>query len=213
MKIQNLSDIYQNTAKTLTGKMIDILIKGVLIPALSFFATELIKKLFPGEDDGFPWLRWLSLCAIGGVIGAVFSASMGMTFSGFGNWAAYGAAVGILQAVALEPFLHVGGWWAAATTLGWTIVPVAPIIIGTVLAGFLVGILQAPLLQVGINKIVLWIMLNAVVCPFSAFIGIIVQGFIEPTSLGFLAFFLSSGVGTLSGSIVTGTFLSTLRTR
>ncbi len=184
-----------------------ILIEGVVIPALSFIVTEIVKRLFSGEDYSFPWLRWLSLCAIGGAIGAVLSASMGMAFGGFGNWAAYGAAVGVLQAVALEPYLNVGGWWAAAAALGWAIVPVAPIFIGVLLSGLLVGTLQAPLLS---RNRFLWIALNGLIWPFAVGLGFFVQqGLLEATSRGFVAFVLASAAGTLAGSIATGAFLST----
>ncbi len=101
-----------------------------------------------GTDRTLPWVQWVIACFIGGALGGAFSGAIGN--QGMGNWAVYGAALGIMQWFALKAYLPVGGWWAPASALGWAS---APLFIGNPLGGFFVGLLIGLLQTLGLNAI------------------------------------------------------------
>jgi hypothetical protein len=121
-----------------------------------------ISKTFTpagGSDKSLPWVQWLIACFIGGALGGAVSGAIGN--QGFGNWAVYGAAIGIMQWFALRAYLPVGGWWAVASALGWAS---APFFAFTPLGGFLVGLAIGILQVIGLKAKGLgwWIGGNAV---------------------------------------------------
>ena len=106
-----------------------------------------LKSEAQTDESPLPILPWLLAGLIGGAAGSAFSAAMGN--QGAGNWAAYGAALGIMQWFVLRNRLPVGGWWALASALGWAAFPLVPqtaglisAAMGGVTVGLAVGILQ-----------------------------------------------------------------------
>ena len=108
-----------------------------------------IGKTFTPAGSGkrtLPWVQWTIASFIGGALGGAFSGAMGD--QGFGNWAIYGAALGIMQWFALRGYLPVGGWWAVASAIGWAF---APLFGGNPLGGFIVGLIVGLLQVIGLN--------------------------------------------------------------
>lgn len=99
-----------------------------------------------GSERSLPWVQWLIACFIGGAFGGAVSGAIGN--QGFGNWAVYGAAIGIMQWFALRAYLPVGGWWAVASALGWAS---APLFAFTPLGGFCVGLAIGILQVIGLK--------------------------------------------------------------
>ncbi len=98
------------------------------------------------SERTLPWVQWLIASFIGGALGGAFSGAMGN--QGFGNWAVYGAALGIMQWFALRGYLPIGGWWAVASAVGWV---VAPFWGGNPLGGFIVGLTIGLLQTIGLK--------------------------------------------------------------
>ena len=62
-----------------------------------------------GGERNLPWVQWLIACFIGGAFGGALSGAIGN--QGFGNWAVYGAAIGIM------PILTRAGATSTARTM------------------------------------------------------------------------------------------------
>ena len=125
------------TTKTIVGTVIAYVVPRAL--------SNIGKTFTPtgAEKRELPWVQWLIASFVGGALGGAFSGAMGD--QGFGNWAIYGAMLGIMQWLALRDYLPLGGWWAVASTIGWAI---APLFAGNPFGGFFVG------LAIGILQIV-----------------------------------------------------------
>lgn len=73
--------------------------------------------------------RWVLACFIGGALGGIASGALAMAGTpridrqGFGNWAAFGACLGMAQQISLKGRLPVTGWWSVAATAGWAVFP------------------------------------------------------------------------------------------
>lgn len=108
-----------------------------------------IEKTFTpagAKDRNLPWVQWLIASFIGGSFGGAISGMIGN--QGFGNWAVYGAMLGIMQWFALRSYLPVGGWWAVASTLGWASTPFFAF---TPFGGFFVGLTIGILQSIGLK--------------------------------------------------------------
>ncbi|OQY29022.1 MAG: hypothetical protein B6243_11585 [Anaerolineaceae bacterium 4572_5.2] len=144
-----------------------------------------------------PWVQWIIASFIGGALGGAFSGAIGN--QGFGNWAVYGAAIGIMQWFALRAYLPVGGWWALASAIGWAFVPFGGPF-GGVLAGLIIGILQTIGLKAEGKG--WWIGGNALAWGLTSVIGLYL---VEPigSAFGFiLGWIIGWGVIALIGSIL-----------
>ena len=106
------------------------------------------------SERTLPSVQWLLASFIGGALGGALSGAIGN--QGAGNWALYGAALGIMQWFALRAYLPVGGWWALASALGWSS---AALFVGNPLGGFFVGLVIGVLQIIGLKAkgIVWWI--------------------------------------------------------
>lgn len=126
-------------------KMVASAVVAYIIPK----ALSGIGKTFTpagSNERSLPWVQWLIASFIGGAFGGALSGAMGD--QGFGNWAVYGATIGIMQWLALRAYLPIGGWWAVASALGWA---VTPFFYGNPLGGFFVGLIIGILQIIGLN--------------------------------------------------------------
>ena len=119
----------------------DDILKAVVSAVIAYIVPRAlgdIGKTFTPADRSqrtLPWVQWVVASFIGGALGGAFSGAMGD--QGFGNWAIYGAALGIMQWFALRGYLPLGGWWAVSSAIGWAF---APLFGGNPLGGFMVGL-------------------------------------------------------------------------
>ena len=162
-------------------KMIASAVVAYIVPK----ALSGIGKTFTPTDSSerkLPWVQWLIASFIGGAFGGALSGAIGN--QGFGNWAVYGAAIGIMQWFALRAYLPVGGWWAVASALGWA---TASLFAGNPLGGFFVGLTIGILQIIGLNAKGLgwWIGGNALAWGVAA---ILLPLLIEPvgSTFGFI---------------------------
>jgi hypothetical protein len=140
------------------------MVAGAVIAYVVPKALGSIGKTFTpegGSERSLPWVQWLIACFIGGAFGGTVSGAIGN--QGFGNWAVYGAAIGIMQWFALRAYLPVGGWWAVASTLGWASTPLFAFTpFGGFFVGLVIGILQVIGLKVSgqgwwiVGNVVAW---------------------------------------------------------
>ena len=146
-----------------------------------------------------PWVQWLIASFIGGALGGTFSGAMGD--QGFGNWAMYGAALGIMQWFALRGYLPIGGWWAVASAIGWMF---APLFGGNPLGGFFVGLAIGFLQMIGLaaDGKSWWIAGNAFAWGL---VALLIPLLVEPIgdAFGFvLGWIIGWGVVALIGAIL-----------
>ena len=160
--------------------------------------------LTPARTDKLPlpWFQWLLACLIGGVLGGGISAVMGpQGQANFGNWAAFGACLGIMQWFALRSYLPVGGWWALASALGWgTYVIAGNNPIGWSIAGLMVGILQ--ILGLKVTGKGWWIGGNLIAWTLVALIGLALWGPINNTFGPALGWLTAWGLAALIAGVV-----------
>ena len=140
------------------------------------------------SERSLPWAQWLIASFIGGAFGGALSSAMGD--QGFGNWAVYGATIGIMQWFALRAYLPIGGWWAVASAFGWAI---TPIFYGNSLGGFFVGLIIGILQIIGlkVKGVGWWIGGNALAWGVAA---ILLPMLVEPIGSAF-SFILGWMVG------------------
>ena len=131
------------------------------------------------SERTLPVTQWLIASFIGGAFGGALSGAMGD--QGAGNWAVYGAAIGIMQWFALRAYLPVGGWWAVASALGWSSAALFP---GNPLGGFFVGLAIGILQIIGLKAkgIGWWVGGNALAWGLAA---ILLPLLVEPVGSAF----------------------------
>ena len=131
------------------------------------------------RERTLPWVPWLIASFIGGALGGTFSGAIGD--QGFGNWAVFGAALGIMQWFALRAYLPVGGWWALASAVGWSF---APLFGDNPFGGFFVGLAIGALQIIGLKAKGQgwWIIGNALAWGLTGFITLFL---IEPIGSAF----------------------------
>ena len=121
---------------------------------------------------------------------------------GFGNWAVYGAALGIMQWFALRSYIPLGGWWAVASALGWSTAALFP---GNPFGGFFVGLAIGILQIIGLKAKGLswWIGGNALAWGLTA---ILLPILVDPigSTFGFiLGWVISWGIiATIGGALL-----------
>ena len=117
------------------------MVVGAVIAYIVPRALGGISKPTDSSERSVPWVQWLIASFIGGALGGALSGAMGD--QGFGNWALYGAAIGIMQWLALRAYLPVSGWWAVASAVGWASTPFFAFTpFGGFFVGLAIGILQ-----------------------------------------------------------------------
>ena len=154
--------------------MFEILL--VVVGALvSYLVPKILDPYFkPAEPTSaeyrFPLLWWILAQTIGGGVGGTFSAALGTqglhTPGGLGNWAAFGACLGIAQWLVLQSEQRLTPLWAVASSLGWAVFALfqavrAPGPLGWIFAGLAVGALQWPILAKRRRRAFRWVPANA----------------------------------------------------
>ncbi|MBT3321664.1 MAG: hypothetical protein HN392_05200 [Anaerolineae bacterium] len=130
----------------------DDILKAVVSAIIAYIVPRAlgnIGKAFAPSGSSqrtLPWVQWVIASFIGGALGGAFSGAMGN--QSFGNWAVYGAALGIMQWFALRGYLPIGGWWAVASAIGWAF---APLFGGNPFGGFIIGLAIGFLQTIGLN--------------------------------------------------------------
>ncbi len=129
----------------MNDELIEMIASAVIAYIVPKALGNISKAFNPvgSSERSLPWIQWLIACFIGGAFGGGVSAAIGD--QGLGNWAVYGAAIGIMQWFALRTYLPIGGWWAVGSALGWASTPFfysIPFGAGGFFVGFLIGILQ-----------------------------------------------------------------------
>ena len=152
------------------------IISGVIAYVLPRALADIGKAFSPSQEKkSLPWVFWVVASFIGGVLGGAFSGAMGE--HGFGNWAVYGATLGIMQWLALRGYLPIGKWWAVASTIGWGF---SSLFVGNPFGGFLVGLMIGILQMVGskVEGKIWWIGGNALAWGLVALILPIIAGMV-----------------------------------
>jgi nucleoside recognition membrane protein YjiH len=143
-------------------------------------------------------LAWAIASFVGGAIGGIASALLGN--AGFGNWAIYGACLGLAQQIALKKYLPVTGWWAVASTFGWTLYPVNPVL-APFLVGLGVGLLQALTLK-NVSGKGWWIGGNLIAWPLVTVIGLAIVGPIFNAFGPILGWVVAWGLAGMIGAVL-----------
>jgi hypothetical protein len=156
--------------------MLDNVIKTIIGGVIAYYLPKLLKATDVTETRT-PWFAWVVASFIGGAIGGTASALLGSTFlslAGFGNWAIFGACLGIAQQTAIKKYVPATSWWAVASTVGWALYPLGQIW-APVLVGFALGVLQALTLP-NVSGKSWWIGGNLVIWPLVTIIGLTIFG-------------------------------------
>lgn len=157
---------------------LDEIVKAVISAAVAVIVPSAIKQFWPEPEpsDSAPVFTWAVAGFIGGALGGLVSGAMGPVGAGIGNWAAFGAAIGLMQWFALRGYRAVGVWFVFASTLGWTLFTLAGGLGGAwgwIIAGGAVGILQS--LSLGQGKGAFWwIVVNPLAWLIAGWAGVIV---------------------------------------
>ena len=184
--------------------MLEYFLKTLISAVVAYLTPKALSKLGHtlesrefSRKGTLPVLPWLLAGAIGGAAGSAFSAAMGN--QGAMNWAAYGAALGIMQWLVLRNWLPVGAWWALASALGWATFPFIPNV-GSAVVGLSVGVLQIIGLKANgkgwwvAGNLVAWILTGfaaiLVASPIGAIFGPVAGWLIGWGLIGFLGFLL-----------------------
>ena len=176
-----------------------LIVSGVIAYVLPRALADIGKAFTPSQEKKpLPWVPWVIASFIGGALGGAFSGAMGE--HGFGNWAVYGATLGIMQWLALREYLPIGKWWAVASTIGWAI---AFPLTGNPFGGFLVGLAIGILQMVGskVDGKIWWIGGNALAWGLVALLLPILAGMVA--SFGpFLGWVIGWGLVALIGALL-----------
>jgi hypothetical protein len=186
---------------------------------IAFIVPRILKQAEKEISLGgsVPWFGWSLAGLIGGAIGGFASgllAVFGLGLEGFGNWAVFGAALGLAQWFALGNYRPVSAWFPFASTLGWMIAMFGQISGGLtgafIVAGIAVGLLQF----FSMNKYAgagWWFLGNLIAWPIAGTVGFFVGAVVTPM-IGFeLAWIVGWGVVGLVGVIILIVPLSRLK--
>ena len=181
------------------------ILKAVVSAVIAYTVPKILAKAGKtiDPDAQVPWLSWSIAGLIGGAAGGIASGLFGMFdlgLEGFGNWAGYGAALGLAQWFVLHNYREVGAWWPVASTLGWMAFNFGGPWGGWVVAGLLIGLLQYISLQKykGAGG---WIFANLIAWPIAGGIGYLVGLAVLPFSFE-LAWVIGWGIVGLAGNIL-----------
>jgi len=145
-----------------------------VVPKLLDLLLAVGKKEIGAREDlasRFPWISWCVALTVAGGVGGFLSGALGAaglnTPGGVGNWAVFGAAIGIGQRIVLRRYHAFGPFWAVASALGWSVwsffqAAKAPANMGWLAVGLVVGILQWGALRRRRGRAFLWIPTNMI---------------------------------------------------
>ncbi|RLD06052.1 MAG: hypothetical protein DRI56_08645 [Chloroflexota bacterium] len=178
------------------------IIKSVVSAIIAFVIPTALKKFWPETEkvEKLPWLKWCIAGFIGGALGGIGSGLMAPTPEGIGNWAVYGAALGIFQWYALRGYRSVGVWFIFASMLGWMLFPFGGPVWGWVVAGLFIGVFQSLTLS-GTKNVFWWIPANIIAWALAGLVGYQVGLLIIGTN-PVLAWVIGWGVVGLVGNII-----------
>lgn len=196
---------------------------AIISTIVSYILKKILDHAFESEqrttaENYFPWVWWVLGLTIGGGMGGTFSAALGLqrlnTPGGLGNWAAFGACLGIAQWLVLQQKDRLTILWPVASTIGWSVFAYfqaiqAPAPLGWIFAGLAVGLLQWPILRKRRRKAYWWVPVNAVAwffggsMGFAAGFGMKAAGLSDAT-----VWVLGWSLVGLFGSLITGLALS-----
>jgi hypothetical protein len=157
------------------------LIETIICAVLAYLVTLLlsvIRKKDTPNYTKFPWGRWCFALMLGGGGGGLINGALqGAIFGGIGNWAAFGAAIGIMQWLVLSRYIPVGMFWALASTIGWSSLAlfqalVLPTPLDWFLSGIIVGLLQWLLIRKTVANCRIWVLVNGVAWLAGGFTGV-----------------------------------------
>ncbi len=181
------------------------ILKAVVSAAIAYIVPRALAKAGKeiSPDASLPWVSWSAAGLIGGAVGGFASGLLtmfAMGFEGFGNWAVYGAALGLAQWFVLHNYREVGPWWPVASTLGWMTFNFGGPWGGWFVAGLAIGLLQ--FISLGKYKGAgWWILANLIAWPIAGGIGFLVGQAVMP--VGFeIAWVIGWGVVGLVGNIL-----------
>jgi hypothetical protein len=133
--------------------MVDTTIATIISAIVAFVIPKLLDPVFKkgGSSSKFHWGMWIIAHAAAGALGGALSAGLGLsglnTPGGMGNWAVFGACLGITQWLVLQRYIRIRPMWAVWTTIGWATFSLFQILqlpgfIGWTIVGLIIGVLQ-----------------------------------------------------------------------
>ncbi len=202
--------------------MIETLITGILSAVVAYVVPKALDNVFKGQKVSakFPWGYWVIAHAAGGAVGGALSAGLGLsglnTPGGFGNWAVFGASLGIAQWLVLQQYLRIGPAWAVWSAAGWATFSFfayfkLPGFIGWTAVGILVGILQWLSLRAVSHKAGWWIPANGIawVAGFHIALPITLAARLPPG----VNWIFGWGLLAVLGSVITGLAMTRIQKR
>jgi hypothetical protein len=192
------------------------IVRAIVSAAIAVIVPSVLNQFWPEAEptESVPWFSWSVPGFVGGSLGGIASGALGPAGAGIGNWAAFGAALGLLQWVALRGYRPVGIWFVFASALGWTMVVLGGGLgegWGWIVAGAAVGILQS-LSLARWDGAIWWIPANAIAWLIAGWAGITVgTPLVHDTPV--LAWIVGWGVVGLVGGVILLAPLSQLKAR
>jgi hypothetical protein len=193
---------------------IEEILAAIVSAAIAYAVPKILGKaredLIPNPTT--PWFGWCLAGLFGGAIGGIASALLGfidMGFEGFGNWAVYGAALGMTQWFVLRGYHPVNAWYPLGSTLGWMTFNFGGPLGGWFVAAIVVGVLQFFSLR-NLKESGWWIPANFIAWPIAGAIGFVVGTLLTPTDFS-LAWVIGWGTVGLVGNTILVVPLAKLR--
>src|SRR3990172_4753049 len=180
------------------------IIKAIVGAIIGFVVPAALKQFWPEPEpeESLPWFKWCIAGFVGGALGGLASGILGIMGAGgagFGNWAVFGVAVGLLQWFALRGYRPVGTWFILASMVGWTLFIFGGEW-GWVVSGVAIGLLQY-LSLTNWKGAGWWIVANAIAWPIAGWAGIAVgTPLLGPNPV--LGWIIGWGVVGLVGAII-----------
>lgn len=201
----------------------EAILMAVIGAVVSYLVPKILDPFFKRSRQApaeyrFPWPWWILSLTIGAGIGGALSAALGVqglnSPGGLGNWAVFGACLGIAQWLVLQNEARLSAFWPLASALGWSVFAYfqavkAPGPLGWIFAGLAVGLLQWPILRKRRRSAFWWVPANAIAWLFGGSMGLAAGLGMQQAGMSFASVWVLgwSLVG-LFGSLITGFALS-----